>query len=287
MNKAFVFVAALALAGGGSLAGRAAQATSEQTIAYGQHQLQRLDFSRAQGSRDAAPLVLFVHGGGWSRGSKDNATGRDLGPHLNALGYNFATINYRLVPDATVEDQARDVAAAVRALADRADTLGIDRRRIVLAGHSAGAHLVALVGTDPQYLRSAGLSTADIAGIVPIDGAGYDVPSQMSRRQPLTGKMFRQAFGDDPARQQALSPTRHAERPNVTNFLILYVEREDGAEQSEALGAALERAGTKVELAQFPGRGLRGHMKINRSLGDPDYPATATLDAWLERVFAG
>jgi arylformamidase len=282
-----VLVLAASLGAGSGLArARAAEAATEQTLAYGADPLQQLDFSRAEGLRGRAPLVIFVHGGGWARGSKDNATGRDLGPHMVASGYNFATIDYRLVPDATVEDQARDVAAAVRALIDRADTLGIDRRRIVLAGHSAGAHLVALVGTDPQYLRSAGLSMADIAGIVPIDGAAYDVPNQVDENPRLMGKVYRQAFGTDDTRQRALSPTLHAARPNVGEFLILYVERKDGTEQSEALGAALERAGTNVELAQFPGRGLRGHMQINRSLGDPDYPATATLDRWLARVFA-
>lgn len=258
----------------------------EQTLAYGADPLQALDFTRAQGVRGPAPLVVFVHGGGWARGSKDNATGRALGPHLNSLGYNFATINYRLVPDAKVEDQARDVAAAVRALIERADTLGIDRGRIVLAGHSAGAHLVALVGTDPQYLASAGLTPNAIAGIVPIDGAAYDVPNQVDENPRLMGKVYRQAFGAEEARQRALSPTLHAARPNVARFLILYVGRKDGVEQSEALGAALERTGTEVELARFPGKGLRGHMQINRELGEPDYPATTVLDRWLGRVFS-
>ena len=90
-------------------------------------------------------------------------------------GYAFASINYRLVPAATVEEQAADVAAAVQAIVERADALGVDRHRIVLMGHSAGAHLVALVGTDPRYLKGAGLSFADIAGVIPIDGAAYDL----------------------------------------------------------------------------------------------------------------
>jgi arylformamidase len=60
-----------------------------------------------------------------------------------------------------------------------ADKFGIDRSSVVLMGHSAGAHLSALVGSDPQYLRGAGLDFDDLSGVIPIDGAAYDVPAQM------------------------------------------------------------------------------------------------------------
>ena len=152
------------------------KAPGSETIAYGSDPLQVLDIWRAKGAKGPAPLIVYVHGGGWKRGSKDNATGRFKPVHYPEQGYAFASINYRLVPAATVEQQAADVAGAVKALVDRADTLGIDRRRIVLMGHSAGAHLVALVGTDERYLKGAGLSFADIAGVIPNDGAAYDVP---------------------------------------------------------------------------------------------------------------
>src|SRR3990167_5417583 len=142
---------------------------SSHEIAYGAEKLQTIDFHAARTTRPA-PLVLFVHGGGWKRGDKDNATGRFKPPHYNALGYHFASINYRLVPDATVEQQAADVAAALAELLRRADALKIDRSNVVLMGHSAGAHLVALVGTDRQYLRAAGLSLADVSGVIPLDG---------------------------------------------------------------------------------------------------------------------
>ena len=167
----------------------------------------------------------------------------------------------------------------------RADTLGIDRQRVVLMGHSAGAHLVALVGTDPQYLAGAGLTFSDVAGIIPLDGAGYDVPSQMGENQALLGDTYEQAFGTDPARQLALSPTSHAAAPNAPAFLILHVERADAKRQSEGLATALRSAGTPVELREVAGRGLRGHMEINRELGKPDYAATPIVDAWLKARF--
>ena len=261
------------------------RAARPQTLSYGSDPLQQLDIYKAQGVKGKAPLVLFVHGGGWKRGNKDVAASRYAPAHYTGLGYAYASINYRLVPDHTVEDQARDVAHALKALLDRADALGIDRNRVVITGHSAGAHLVALVGTDEQYLRSAGLSFADIDGVLPNDGAAYDVPAQMKQSGKFMMKTYEQAFGTDPARQRALSPTLHARAPNAPAFLLIHVQRKDGVAQAKELEAALRRAGTTVERRDFPGEGLQGHAEINRQLGNPDYAATPVVDAWLKQVF--
>jgi arylformamidase len=266
-------------------AGPERKAPGSQTIAYGSDPLQTLDFWPAQRAARAAPLVVFVHGGGWKRGDKDNATGRFKAAHYPQQGYAFASINYRLVPGATVEQQASDVAAALKTLVSHAAALGIDPGRVVLMGHSAGAHLVALVGTDESYLRAAGLDVAMVSGIVAIDGAAYDVVAQMREGARVMQQTYLDAFGADVARQRALSPVEHAGAPNVAEFLLLYVERPDAIRQAQALGAALERGGSRVEYGRFPGVGLRGHLEINRRLGDPDYPATRAVDAWLARVF--
>lgn len=267
---------------------KAPASAAGQTIAYGSDAAQVLDFwpatSTARG-KTAAPLIVFVHGGGWQRGSKDNATGRWKPAHYPAEGYALASIDYRLVPQATVEQQAADVAAALKALINRADSLGIDRHRIVLMGHSAGAHLVALVGTDEQYLRGAGLTFADLTGVIPIDGAAYDVAAQMRDGPRIMQQTYGQAFGTDPARQRALSPTVHAGAPNAAQFLLLHVQRPDGMSQADEFAQALRAGGTRVEVGSFPGTGLTGHMEINRRLGDPDYAPTRTVDDWLKRAF--
>ena len=271
--------------GGDEKAERQPQPPGKQTLAYGSHKLQQLDYWPAQTGNKRAPLIIFVHGGGWKRGSKDNADGSYKAPHYTQSGYAYASINYRLVPDNTVEDQAADVAAAVRYLIDNAARLGLDPTRIVLMGHSAGAHLVALVGTDEQYLRRAGLSFAAIDGVIPIDGAAYDVARQMSDGGKLMSDTYLQAFGTDPVRQRALSPTLQAAAPNAPAFLIIHVERRDGVAQSKALEEALRKGGTAVQRREFPGRGLTGHAEINRRLGDPGYSATPVVDAWLKGVF--
>jgi acetyl esterase/lipase len=260
-----------------------ANAPAPQTLSYGSDPLQALDLWVPAVAK-SAPLVLFVHGGGWKRGSKDTAGSRTLPGHLTAQGYAFASINYRLVPDGTVEQQAADVAASLAQLLKRADELGIDRSRVVLTGHSAGAHLVALVGTDERYLRAVGLSFADIDGVMPNDGAAYDVPTQMAQAGRFMSATYEQAFGTDVARQKALSPTLHAAAPNAPAFLLLHVQREDGVAQANALAEGLKRGGSAVEIGSFEGEGLKGHADINRKLGEPDYPATPVMDAWLKKV---
>lgn len=284
MVRALLLLAACAglavSAGAPSQAQRGAasqRADHAQTLAYGSDPQQTFDFW--PGATPDAPLVVFVHGGGWSKGDKRMMHGSDKLRRWQAQGYAVASVNYRLVPEATVEQQAEDVAAAVALLKAR-----FGPRRIALVGHSAGAHLVALVGTDPAYLRGAGLTFADIAGIVPLDGAAYDVPAQLEDGPRIMQRTYRAAFGADPARQARLSPTLQAAAPNAAEFLIPHVERDDGVRQSTALGAALRRAGTTAEVREFPGRGLRGHAEINRRLGDPAYPATPVVDTFLARV---
>ena len=272
--------------GGGQGRAQVAPAPGKQTLTYGSDALQQLDYYPAQSGNKRAPLVLFVHGGGWKRGSKDNASGPWKAPHYTQAGYAYASINYRLVPAATVEQQAADLAASIRYLIDNAARLGFDPGRIVIMGHSAGAHLVALVGTDERYLKGAGLSFASIDGVLPIDGAAYDVPRQMAEGGKFMSDTYVQAFGTDPARQRALSPTHHAAAPNAPAFLIIHVQRKDGVAQSKELEAVLRKGGwTAVERREFPGRGLTGHAEIKRSLGDPAYAATPVVDAWLKKVF--
>lgn len=253
-----------------------------QTIAYGDDRLQQMLFW--PGSSRNAPVIVFVHGGGWSRGDMRMMVGSDKLRNWQAQGYAVVSVNYRLVPDATVEQQASDVASAVAHLRSNAAELGLDAGRIVLTGHSAGAHLVALVGTDPQYLRGIGMSHSDLRGVLSLDGAAYDVRRQIEDGNRVMQNTYAAAFGSDPARQRALSPTFHAVGPNAPNFLILHVQRRDGTQQSEALAAALQAAGTPARVQGFAGRGMRGHREINVRLGDPDYPATAVVDAWLAEI---
>lgn len=248
---------------------------------YGKAPLQTLDYW--PGATPAAPLILFVHGGGWERGDKRSATGATKVEHWRAAGYAVASVDYRLVPDVPVEQAVQDVADALGWLRSQAPTLHFDPNRIILVGHSAGAHIVALIGTDTRhYLDDAHVPPGALRGIVALDGAAYDVPAQLAEGNRLMQRVYDEVFGGFEPRQRDLSPTLHAtDSPNAAPFLILHVQRPDGIRQAEGLAAALRKAGTPVTIQGFPGEGLSGHMEINRSLGDPAYPATAVVDRWM------
>jgi acetyl esterase/lipase len=248
-------------------------------IAYGGDARQRLDFTPAAG-QSGAPLVLFIHGGAWSLG--DKAMAGHMAAHFHQRGYAFASVNYRLVPDADPRQQAEDVAASIARLVEDSRRLGIDRERVMIMGHSAGAHLAALVGTDPAYLGAHHVPIAAIRGVVLLDGAGYDVAAQMRSAGPLLRSMYHRAFGDDPAFQARVSPAGQAAAPNAGRFLIFPIARRaDSGAQSERLGALLRAAGTPTEVVSID----NSHAEIFRGFGQPGHRATALTDAFAEALF--
>jgi len=245
--------------------------------AYGADPKQRLDLVRPAGV-SSAPVLLFVHGGGWSIGDKAHAAG-DKARWANSKGWAFASANYRLVPQATVEQQAADVASAIAWLRANAAREGLDPDRIVLMGHSAGAHLVALIGTDTRYLQAARVPLGAVKGVVLLDGAGYDVPTQASAEMNIVKPMYEAAFSKDPKRQAALSPTRHATAPNVSRWLILPIERRaDSQAQSKGLAEALNRAGASATVAAVPDE---SHGSLNKGLGEAGDFATVKVEKFM------
>ncbi len=250
------------------------------TITYGDHQRQQVDYFAPVDSSDVAPpLVLFIHGGGWAFGQHTRVHQKP--EHLTSAGYAFASGGYRVLPDAPVEDQARDLAAAVKAIRAEADALGFDPQSIVLMGHSAGAHLAALVSTDPQY---AGEDMAAIKGVILLDGAGYDVEARMSVSGAQASRFYDDAFGSDPARQRALSPITHVGGADAPDWVILYVqEREVSRAQSEALSAKLVAAGANAEALPIANT---DHGRLNREIGtDKGAQQTEAIDAFLAKIF--
>ena len=248
-------------------------------IAYGADEKQKMDLIVPKTGK--APLLFFVHGGGWSIGDKRAGEGTK-GPWALKQGWAFASANYRLVPQATVEQQAQDLASALAWVRSHAAGEGVDPDRIVLMGHSAGAHLVALLGTDTHYLRDAGVPLSTIRGVVLLDGAGYDVPAQSSAEANVVKPMYDAAFSTDPARQSALSPTRHADAPNASRWLILPIQsRADSQAQSRALAAALVKAGSRAEVSVVPSE---THGSLNKGLGEDGDFATGAVEDFLKTV---
>ncbi|MEL6877695.1 MAG: alpha/beta hydrolase [Pseudomonadota bacterium] len=252
----------------------------DATIFYGEHDRQQLDYFTAKAETDTPPpLVLFVHGGGWAFGDHKMSV-QQKPAHFTAAGYAFASTGYRLVPDASVEEQARDIASAVAALRGQAEELGFDPNRIVLMGHSAGAHLAALVSSDPHY---AGDDLAAIKGVVLLDGAGYDIASSMATANPRAKRLYSNAFGSDPERHGALSPITHVGAPDAPDWLILFVaERGRSGEQSQMLAGELSTAGANAEAVAIQNT---DHGRMNREMGTAaGRQQTRAVDAFLAEL---
>lgn len=178
------------------------------------------------------------------------------------------------MPDVNPAEQANDIADAIAYLRANAAKLEIFADKIVLMGHSAGAHLAALVATDTRYLDRAAVPVAAIKGVILLDGAGYDVAAQMAYPGNRVQAMYEAAFGTNPATQAALSPISHVAAPNSANWLILHVARRpDAKAQSAALGAGLTSNGANASVVPVP---ESTHSSINKDAGtDGTFTANA------------
>ncbi len=249
-----------------------------RSVLYGSHQRQAIDIYEPEGAVDKLPLVLFIHGGAWRMGDHSRV---QLKPqHFGKAEIYFASTGYRLLPDTPVEEQASDVGAAVQALVAQASIIGFDPQRIVLMGHSAGAHLAALVATDPQY---AGAAFDAIRGVILLDGAGYDIAQNIEDAPYQQRLIYEQAFGFEAARYKALSPITHIGGADAPNWLALYVEeRANARSQAEMLVEALGKAGKAARAIAIEDT---DHGRMNRDIGTPQGAAqTQAIDAFLAQV---
>ena len=170
---------------------------------------------------DKPPLVIFVHGGFWTLSDDNYRIGPSLAETLQPTGIAVGLVRYRLAPTFRHPTQARDVAAAVAYLIRQAKQYGYDPKRVFLAGHSAGAHLAALVALDPGYLAPHGLGPNALAGVIAFSGI-YDLRDSTTLVRNAR-RAIRQAFGEDPAILASASPIKKA-REDAPPFLILSAE---------------------------------------------------------------
>lgn len=230
-----------------------------------------------------APLIVYLHGGGWSAGTPRAGSAGAQADHFTGAGYAYATVGYRFVPEISVEQQLADVAQGIALLRRQK---GVDADEIVLLGHSSGGHLAALLGADPAWLDRAGVPFEALKAVVLLDPAAIDIPPIMEAGRGIgtVARYYAPAFGDDPARQAALSPLRHAEAPNAAWWLMLHdVNNPLAGMQSEQLSVALIAAGAR-EATVVPIKGTT-HLRLNDEIGRPGDPATVEIDAFLARVF--
>lgn len=146
-----------------------------------------------------APVVVWVHGGGYRGGDKGNQIA-DKRALFNGRGWILVSVNYRLTDgsatSARYPDHYQDVAAALAWIHDRIAAYGGDPSRVALTGHSAGADIVANVVAERSYLAAHGLTaTETLRCLAPLDTEGFDKVAAADEAEDV---LWRRALGNDP-----------------------------------------------------------------------------------------
>ena len=227
-------------------------ATAESTniqvtrdIPYGESERHKLDVYRHGGSAGAT-LCVFYYGGGWESGAKEAYA--FVGAAFAARGIVTVVPDYRVYPEVRFPDFLSDAARAVRWAKDHAAELGADPDRVVLVGHSAGAHIAAMLAMDQHWLNEVGLDPRrDVAGLAGIAGP-YDF-------LPLQSDTLKIIFGppEQLARTQPINFVTGGEPPTllITGGFDYSVDPRNSAR----LAAKLESTGGKVTAINYPGIG--------------------------------
>lgn len=255
-------------------------------IAYGDYEAQKLDLY-LPASPEKAPVMVYVHGGGWSKGDKKAVAAKPA--FFRELGWIFASVNYRLLPEGRHPENANDVAAAIAWVHENIAPLGGDPDRIFVMGHSAGAHLAALVATDERPLQRAGKSLAILKGVIALDTNAYDMPGLL---RETSGALYSYVFGSDPETLKDASPLHHVKAgKSIPPFLICYSRGIGSRPQAmrPVAAAAFRDALADVGVAaHVVDASDRNHGEINAWFGKAgDEKVTGKAKTFLRAIAAG
>lgn len=232
--------------------------------------LRALDvYSPAEG--EGCPVVLWIHGGGWKTGDKAGLQHKPAA--FVSRGYVLVSINYRVLPDVSLKEMMGDVANSLRWVRHNIAKHRGNPDSIVVIGHSAGAHLAALISTDGRYLAGAEVPMTCLKGCVPIDVSAYDIPKRIKDLDDGISVNFRSVFGTDEANQREFSPISHVKEGSaIPPFLLLHVaSRADTKAQAHWFADELKRRGFSARVISAEGK---THGSIGGDLGrDGDIPS--------------
>jgi len=220
------------------------------------------------------PVIIWVHGGGWCIGDKANQMEhkKDL---FAKLGYILVSINYRLSPFPYAPNNPNrikfpthniDVADAVKWIHENISDYGGNPEQIALLGHSAGAHLVALTGTNQSFLQHAGVPVEHIKGIAAIDTKMYDVYHEI-QELPNPDDMYLNAFGTNPQENTDASPIRHLQYSVYPKF---FIAKRGSALRMEAANQFIDSLSAhNISISSIEAN-MYDHAGINNAIGAPD-----------------
>lgn len=229
----------------------------DRDLAYGEHERQKFDLYVPK-SETPLPLIIWIHGGGWEGGSKDN----NPMMLLLAKGYAIAGINYRYSKQAPFPAQIHDCKAAIRFLRANAKKHNLDTDHFGVCGASAGGHLVALLGTSDgvKELEGDGGNPKESSRVQAV--CDWFGPTDLLKLSPAGGSpnaVTRLIGGDLGVKKDltaSANPITHIAKDGAP-FLIIHGDKDRlvPLSQSELLHEALKKAGVETELLIFKGAG--------------------------------
>ena len=187
-----------------------------RNIAYGAHERQQFDIFHPENAAPGHPLVIFIHGGGFTEGhrNRNEHIYSNVSHYFARHGMSSINMNYRLAPDAAFPGASEDVAAVVRWARDNAATHGWSKDKIFLMGHSAGGAHAATYAYDKRVHGAAG---PQIAGLMVISGR---VRPDLLPENP-NAKKVAAYYGNDASKLDAMSPISHVTADSVPTFIAM------------------------------------------------------------------
>jgi acetyl esterase/lipase len=232
-------------------------------VPFGPLDSQRLDVYTPDNARTDAPVIVFFHGGGWAIGDKDEYG--FVADALTRQGFVVVIPNYRLSPDVTFPAFVEDGADAVAWVA-----ANMGGRPLFLAGHSAGAHIAALLNLDERYLAGRGVT---IAGTIGLSGP-YDF-------LPLTEERYMRVFPE--ATRDESQPIRFVDGTEPPMLLVTGdADRTVNPGNTTRLAAAITAKGGSATVKIYPGVGHLGTLlALARLLPWSKPPVVADIVAFV------
>lgn len=252
-----------------------AEVVHHAVVYYGPHRLQRYEVYAPRGAK-AAPVLMFWHGGGWTNGYPEYA--RFMAPAVVSLGCVLVTPAYRLAPLHPLPAAYEDTLGATAHVLKHASQWGGDPGRLLLAGHSAGGHLAALLALRRRDRQRIGLDDEAILACLPIS-AILDLHHPAPPQDSLEERVYSKVLGD---REQdaTLSPLLWC-AGNKVRFLLSH-----GAHDSERVMRSNLRM-LRMLVLQPGDATLRcepglNHFATHTSLRQVDAPWWQALRALLQ-----
>lgn len=245
-------------------------------IDYGNLPRQRLDVYRPANVPQPRPVVVFFYGGGWESGSR--AQYRFVAETLTDYGYVVVIPDYRVYPEVTFPAFIEDGARAMRWVHDNVAQYGGDPRQVFLMGHSAGAHIAAMIALDGRYLGAVGLERRGLKGFIGLAGP-YDF-------LPLTSATLKKILAAPDMTQTQPVTFAHSGAPPV---LLLHGLDDTTVmpRNSVNLAARLRGRGVGVETHYYPDMAHIGILLGLSSLLAGDRPVLADTLAFLRAQSGG